>query len=83
MVKKIAKKLRIKNNHLEEQSKYIKLRWSLLVFKQGQISTALKIVVPAIFSVATWRLLGKIAKFPINNHQSQANLIRKIVLIND
>ncbi|MFB2881150.1 glycosyltransferase family 2 protein [Floridanema aerugineum] len=58
---------------------YLRLRHSLIAFKQGKFSIAITLAFPSVFSVAAWKLL---IKSIISEHHLQKDaLIRKFVLV--
>jgi glycosyltransferase involved in cell wall biosynthesis len=54
---------------------YLKLHWSLVALKQGNVVGAAKMSFPAYFSTSAWQLLGKVKRYRAN--QERQALIKK------
>lgn len=66
---------------LQDIRDYLKLHWSIAALKQGKLIDAATLSFPASFSLAAWKLLGKIARSRQQNDGQ--SLIHKLVLIGD
>lgn len=54
----VAQKYRSSIPRIQDINGFLKLHWSLVALKQGQVITAFKMAYPSIFSLAAWQLLG-------------------------
>jgi glycosyltransferase involved in cell wall biosynthesis len=64
---------------LQDIRAYLKLHWSLVAFKKGNLLSGAKMSFPASFSPTAWKLLGQAAR--LRQQTSQQSLIQKVVLI--
>ena len=55
--KLVAQKYRASIPELQDINAFLKLHWSLVGLRQGQVLTAWQIAYPAVFSVGAWKLL--------------------------
>jgi glycosyltransferase involved in cell wall biosynthesis len=83
----LERKHRPKCPNLEVVKGYLKLRWGWAALVQGKPIVALKIAVPAVFSVPAWQLMIAIARSTGHTHNTpkelprQRTAIRRFVLI--
>jgi hypothetical protein len=75
----IKNKQNVDLSEIKQVRDYFKLRWSWLALKHGKVAEAVKIALPALFSLNAWKLF--VQALLKDKQEKNKSLVQKIVLI--